>query len=61
MIMIIGIRNVLSLMWLYLLIKIPPPRFPKSFPRMWQMKIEKIPVVVGAFGRKAYERNSRKH
>ena len=52
----IGIRNTLSLMWLYPLIKILPPRFPKKvskhkdheieITRMWQMKTEIIPVVV---------------
>ena len=36
----VGIRNALSLMWLYLLIKIPPKRFPKNFPgiKIWKSK-----------------------
>ena len=37
----IGIRNALSLMWLYPLIKIPPKRFPKNFPsiKIWKSKL----------------------
>ena len=34
----IGIRNALSLMWLYHLIKIPPPRFLKKYPSIKILK-----------------------